>query len=403
MKEFKKTNLKDFKKSWTLCSQCASCYYHGPIVPHNWRELPPPDWSSPQHKCPSYEYYKFRAYTAVGRGNLATMVFDDNHFPLTDDLIKIVYTCTSCGMCAEICQLFQPLTAIWALREELVQRDAHLPEPLGKIHANIEKSGNIFGAKRVPETLKAISNKGKNIYFAGCTARFQEPELAWTTVEILRAADMEIAYLGDEEKCCGFIAGHDGNAGLLEQQATQNIEALKKAGAKRVIVSCADCYKTLKVDYPLIVGKMPFEVIHASELFSQLIDEKRIKFKKEIKKKVTYHDPCFLGRHCKIYDEPRKVLESIPGIELIEMQRNRKWSYCCGSGAKITSNCYPEFSTAVTEERLLEGKQAADTIVTACTSCVSTMKKTVTKQSLELDVCDLSTLVAEAMGIKIIL
>jgi hypothetical protein len=97
VKELTKKNLKDFKESWTLCIQCAACYYRGPVIPHNWLELPPPEWSSPLHKCPSFEYFKFRAYTAVGRGNLATLVFDDDRFPVTDDLMKIVYTCTSCG------------------------------------------------------------------------------------------------------------------------------------------------------------------------------------------------------------------------------------------------------------------------------------------------------------------
>ena len=401
MKELKKTNLKDFKESWTLCSQCASCYYRGPIIPHNWRELPPPEWSSPQHKCPSFEYFQFRAYTAVGRGNLAAVVFDDNDFPITDDLIKIVYTCTSCGMCAEICQLFQPLTAIWALREELVQRGAQLPEPLDRIHANIEKSGNIFGARRQPKALEGIPTTGENIYFAGCTARFQEPAVIKATVEVLKTAGMDIACLGDTERCCGFVAGHDGNTALLEQQAAQNVEAFKKARAKRVIVSCADCYKTLKIDYPLIVGRLPFEVVHTSELFAGLIDEKKIRFTQEVKKEVTYHDPCFLGRHGKVYDEPRHVLESIPGIKLVEMERNRRWSYCCGSGAKIVSNCYPEFSTAITKERLVEGKQAAGTMVTACTSCFNIMDKAARKQGMELEVCDLSTLVAQAMGIEL--
>ncbi len=402
MKELKKTNLKDFRESWTLCSQCASCYYRGPITPHNWHELPPPEWASPQHKCPAFEYFKFRAYTAVGRGNLAAAVFDDNQFPLTDDLIKIVYTCTSCGMCAEICQLYQPLMAIWALREEIVQRGGQLPEPLDRIHGNIERSGNIFGARRLLKALKGVPNRGENIYFAGCTARFQEPQVIRTTLEILKSAGMEIACLDDEERCCGFIAGHDGNTGLLEQQAIQNVAAFKKAGAKRVIVSCADCYKTLKTDYPLIVGELPFEVINDSEKFTELIDEKKIRFTQEVKKDVTYHDPCFLGRHGKVYDAPRKVLESIPGIKLIEMERNRRWSYCCGSGAKIISNCYPEFSTAITKERLLEGKQAAGTIVTACTSCFNIMDKAVRKQEMQLEVCDLSTLVAEAMGIKLV-
>jgi heterodisulfide reductase subunit D len=400
MKELKKTNLRDFRESWTLCSQCASCYYRGPIVPFNWRELPPPEWSSPEHKCPSFEYFKFRAYTAVGMGNLATLVFDDKQFPITDDLIRIVYACTSCGICAEICQLFQPLTAIWAFREELVQRGAQLPGPLNKIHDDIEKYGNIFGAKKQPEALTGIPARGEHIYFSGCTARFREPEVTRATLKILKTAGMDIACLGEEERCCGFVAGHDGNTELLERQASQNVKTLKKSGAKQVIVSCADCYKTLKTDYPLIVGELPFEVAHTSELFAKLIEEKRIKFTKEVRKEITYHDPCFLGRHCKVYDEPRKVLESIPGIKLVEMERNKRWSYCCGSGGKITSSCYPEFSAAITKERLIEGKQVADTIVTACTSCFSIINRAAQKEGMEVEVWDLSTLVAEAMGIN---
>jgi heterodisulfide reductase subunit D len=398
MKELKKTNLKDFKESWTLCGHCAACYYRGPIVPHNWRELPPPEWSSPLHKCPSFEYFKFRAYTALGRGNLAAAVFDDDQFPITNDLIKIIYTCTSCGMCSEVCPVFQPLTAIWALREELVRRGARRPKPLEKIDAKIEKFNNIFGAKRLPKTLKGIPATGEDMYFAGCTARFQKPKVVKATVEVLKAAGMDIAYLGEEEKCCGFVSGHDGNTHLLEEKAVQNIEALKKAGAKRVIVSCAHCYKTLKIDYPLIVGELPFEVVHVSELLAKLIREKKIKFTKEIKRKVTYHDPCFLGRSCKVYDEPRKVLESIPGIELVEMERNRRWSYCCGSGAKITSSCYPEFTAAVTNERLVEGKKVADTMVTACTTGFAHMDKVAKEEGIELEIYDLPILVREAMG-----
>lgn len=326
-------------------------------------------------------------------------VFDDKQFPITDDLLKIVYTCTSCGMCSEICPSVQPLTAIWALREELVRRGMPRPKPIEKMDANIEKSGNIFGAKRLPKALKEIPARGENIYFAGCMARFREPEVARATVEVLKAVGMDIAYLGEEEKCCGFVAGHDGNTWLLEERAAQTVETLKKAGAKQVIVSCAHCYKTLKMDYPLIVGALPFKVVHIAELLAELIDAKKVRFTRELRKEVTYHDPCFLGRHSQVYDKPRKVLGSIPGIKLIEMERNRGWSYCCGSGAKITSGCYPEFTTATTKERLLEGKQAAGTIVTACTTCFSHMHRSARKEGVELQIYDLPVLVAETMGI----
>ena len=401
MKELKKTNLQEFKESWTFCGHCAGCYYRGPIVPHNWLELPPPEWSSPLQRCPSFEYYKFKAYTGFGIGNLAAVIFDDEQYPLTDDLMDIVYSCTSCGMCSEVCPVFQPLMAVWALREELVRRGAKLPDPLDRIHAGIKQYNNIYSAQRLPAIDIDIPSTGVTMYFAGCDVRYTKPVVIKAVKKIFDMAGMDIAYMEGEEKCCGFIAGHDGNTVLLEEQAARNIEALKEAGAKRVIVSCADCYKTLKVDYPLIYGKLPFDVLHVSEVLAELIDMKKIQFTRAIRKTVTYHDPCFLGRHCKIYDEPRKVLESIPGINLVEMERNRRWSYCCGSGAKITANCYPEFSATVAKERIMEGKKAADTIVTACTTCVSTMNKAVKKQNIEMEIYDISMLVAEAMGIEL--
>jgi Fe-S oxidoreductase len=336
----------------------------------------------------------------VGRGNLASLIFENNRFPITEDLLKIVYTCTSCAMCSEICQLFQPLKTIWALREELVQRGVRLPEPLEEMHENIEHYNNVYGPQEAPKVIEGIPTSGEDIYFAGCNVRFKAPDLARASLKVLKAAGLDIAYLGENEICCGSLAGHDGHTRLLEDKAVQNIEVLRKAGAKRVIAVCAGCYKTLKIDYPLIVGRLPFEVVHISELLARLIDEGKVQFKSEINKKVTYHDPCFLGRHCKVYEEPRKVLQSIPGIELVEMERNRRWSYCCGGGAKITANCYPEFAAGVTKERLVEGKQVADTIVTACTSCFSNMSKVVKKEGMGLEICDISLLVAEAMGIK---
>jgi heterodisulfide reductase subunit D len=401
MKALKKTNLEQAKQQWGICMHEASCFYNGPLVPYNWLELPPPEWAAPVHKCPSYEYFKFRAYTAMGRGDLAVVVFDDEKYPVTDDLMKVIYTCTSCGMCEEICPMLKPLKAIWALREELVRRGAKLPEPLGKIEADIKNSGNMFGARTLPKPVTGVPKTGEDVYFAGCMARFREPEVVKATIAVLKAGGINVAYLGEEENCCGFIPGHDGNTWLLEDQAEKNVAALKEAGAKRVIVSCAHCYKALKTDYPLIVGELPFEVVHVAEVLGRLIDEGKIKFTNKVNKTVTYHDPCFLGRHSKVYDEPRKVLQSLPGLELVEMERSRRWSYCCGSGAKITSSCYPEFAAANTRERLEEGRQAAGTMVTACTTCFSHLDRAAKKEGMDLEIYDLPKLVAEAMGIKL--
>lgn len=401
MKSLRKTNLQEVKERWALCINCAACYYRGPIVPHNWRELPPHEWSSPLRKCPSFEHYRFRAYTAVGRGILAMRVFDDLQFPVTKDMVEIVYTCTSCGMCNEICMTFLPLHAIWALREEFVERGVLRPDPLVKVSQDIEKYHNSLGAKKSPKILEDVPSTGESIYFAGCYARYRAPRVARATVQVLRTAGINIASLNAEEPCCGFIPGHDGNTRLLEKTADGVIEALKDAGAKRVIVSCSHCFKALKIDYPLIYGDLPFEVVHVAELFSSLIEEGKIQFKNQINQRITYHDPCFLGRQAKVYEAPRTVLKNIPGVELTEMERYGRWSYCCGSGAKITSLCYPDFARGMTRERLLEGKEVADTLVTACTTCFYHFREAIQREKMNINLYDLPVLVAEAMGIQI--
>jgi heterodisulfide reductase subunit D len=399
MNQLKKMNLQDFQKRWVCDIQCGSCYVHAPLVPHNWLELPPREWAPPYRKCPSYDYFKFKAYTAVGRGNLASMVFNDKDFKVSPDLLKIVYTCTNCGMCSEICHR-APLTAIWSLREELVRRGVPLPDPLPRIDSNIQRFHNRFGAAKSPLNLPGIPRTAENIYFAGCSGRLEHSEITLDTLAVLKAAGMEIGCLGNAEQCCGFIPGHSGNTWLLEEQARKNIETLRKSGAKRVIVSCAHCYKALKLDYPLIAGNLPFKVVHVAELLAELIEEKKIQFKSVVDENITYQDPCFLGRHGHIFQEPRAVLRSIPGITLTEMERSGKWAYCCGSGANITAACYPEFSNAVSLERLTEAKRAAGTVVTACNSCFSQLHRTVQQEKIDLQVRDLSSLVAIAMGIN---
>lgn len=400
MKEFKRTFYQEFLDAWTICDiQCGACYYHGPLMPHNFHELPPPEWSPPSEKCPSFEYFKFRAYSAVARGDLASDIYDDEDYPITDGLMRVLYTCTGCGMCSEICFRNRPLTANLAIREVLLKRGAKLPDPLPRIDADVDRLGNIFGAKKLPKSVEDLPNTGEDLYFAGCVARHQKPESIRATVAILQKAGIDIAYLADEEKCCGLIPGNDGNTAILENQAAKNIEAFKEAGVKRVIVSCAHCYKTLKVDYQLIAGELPFEVVHVAELFSKLIDEKRIHLTEPVKRKITYHDPCFLGRYCYVLEEPRNVLKSIPGVELIETEPSGKWSHCCGSGMKITSACYPEFTAAVTKKRLEQCKQAANTVVTACTTCYQHMDRAARKEDMDLEIYDLPILVAKAMGL----
>lgn len=401
MAELKRTNLEEIKDKWRLCMNCAACYYHGPIVPHNWLELPPEFWDAPFTKCPSFEYFGFRAYTPVGRLNLAAVAFRDETSYETDDLMEILYTCDTCGMCNEVCPAYRPLDTILAFREALFERGTKRPSPIEKIDENIENFGNIFGARKATAGKKtAVPENGKDMYFAGCNARFRKTEVINATLDTLHKAGINIGWLGDGEQCCGFVPGHDGNTSLYEEQAARNVRMMKEAGANRVIVSCSHCLKAWKTDYPAIDKDYQFDVVHISEIYSNLLNVGKLVFKKQFNQKITYHDPCYLGRHSGIYMEPRMVLESIPGLMLKEMRRNKRWSYCCGSGGKISSACHPQMAAKNTKDRLEEGKNVCDIIATACTTCAVHMDRFARKEKLQIEVFDLPLLVAQAMGIN---
>ena len=396
----KRRFYRQFLDAWTICStQCGACFAHGPLVPHNFLELPPPEWSPPLDKCPSYEYFKFRAYTAVARGDIAADINDDPDYPMSDDVMKVLYTCMGCGMCSEICYKLRPLTANLAIRDELVSRGAQRPEPLAEIDARVAALGNSLGAKQVPASVEGLSQTGSDLYFAGCVGRYQKPDSVRATTAVLKAAGIDPAYLAEDERCCGLIPGNDGNTAVLEQRAAENVEAFVRAGAKRVITSCAHCYKTLKIDYELICGELPFEVVHVAQLFSQLLDAHNIAFTRPLTGRVTYHDPCFLGRYCHVFAEPRHILSSVPGVDLVEMEPSGTWSHCCGSGTKITSRCYPKFSEAVSRKRLMQGKAVAETLVTACTTCYQQMDSWARNAEMNLRIYDLPVFVAKALGL----
>ena len=143
---------------------------------------------------------------------------------------------------------------------------------------------------------------------------------------------------------------------------------------------------------------LPFEVVHVTEVLADLLKEGKLKPIKPIEKKVTYHDPC--GLRGKVNQAPRDILESIPGLELQEMERYGRWSYCCGSGAKIAQNCYPDFAAFTGVERATEAKNAADECITACPVCYNQMRYTANSEDIDLSVEDISTLLAESVGIS---
>lgn len=403
MPDYKNWKLDQFKDCLDLCLHCGACYGRGPIVPHNWRELPPHEYASPIKKCPPFEYYKFKNYSPQGRQILTSVIFNDR-YEIDGEVVKSMFTCTACGMCNEICLAHQPMYATLAMRQEIVEKGHKIPERLEKINENIKEYGNMFGRKEYPSDLAALGlpKTGEDIYFTGCYTSYLQPKSALATVQILASAGLNIAHLGQEERCCGEMLRQSGHMNLFKEIALKNVDALEQAGAKRVIAACTHGYSTFKNDYksPHVAGELPFHVIHITEMIAGLLEEGRLQISKEIVKNATYHDPCFLGRHCGVYNAPRKILKAIPGLKIKEMERYGKWSYCCGGGGKVTLNAFPEFAKETGKERLLEAKAVADTLITSCPACYSHMKRTAETEGIEIDVVDLTILAAEAMGIK---
>ncbi|MCK9152414.1 (Fe-S)-binding protein [Methanobacterium alcaliphilum] len=220
------------------------------------------------------------------------------------------------------------------------------------------------------------------IYFKGCVAREKEKSISEATESILNKAEVDYSILNDEI-CCGSVLLRTGS---IEEAYSQIKKNLKKIEGHKILVSCAGCYKTLTQDYNEITGAK-LDVIHTSQLFRDLIDSDKLKIKKS-GLKITYHDPCHLGRHCNEYDSPRDVLNSFSN--LIEMEHNKEYSKCCGAGGGVKS-AYPDLANTISNERMKEAEKAdVSILVTSCPFCKLNLEFT-----NKLDVYDLSEFILQ--------
>ncbi|MBM3132976.1 MAG: (Fe-S)-binding protein, partial [Chloroflexi bacterium] len=261
---------------------------------------------------------------------------------------------------------------------------------------------NVFGA--IPDRRARwasgldLPRTGDAVYFAGCHASYPKAEIARSSIAILRKAGINVAYLGENEWCCGVVQFHDGSTAIAAEMARHNVEALKASGAQRVITACAECYKSLKIEYPAILGKLPFEVMHTSELMAELVSSGKLELRQGLhERKMTFHDPCQLGRYCKVYDPPREILRHIPGVELVEMLRHRGNAWCCGNGADMVHSMDSELAAQIAGDRIAEARETgAEVIVSACPRCEASLERA----GNGMKVYDLSVVAARAMGIE---
>jgi len=362
------------------------------------------DFSS---RCPPWQYEGFDAYGVAGKCDIIDHLLSGNLDYSSPTLREVVYKDPMCGSCDVAGKRdldFELQLMLEALRVRMVEKgNGPMPEHL-PVTENIEKTGNRFGRKQsersdwLPKDIKP-SIKASVLYFVGCRASLNDTKISQSTIRVLAAADVPFMLL-ENEPCCGHFIYTTGQLTKAKKIATENLKLIRQTEAKTVVFSCAECYKTIKVDYPKILGlateDLGFEVKHITELADVWIKEGKLNLANPIDLKITYHDPCNLGRLSEpwqpwkglrkqwgifdpprtlrrgangVYEPPRNILRAIHGVKLVEMIRHHENAWCDGNDAGV-SEAFPEFAAWTASERLREASlTGAEAIISCCPGC----------------------------------
>lgn len=422
--------LEDFRAMVHRCSRCSYCKWVPFAHVKSWRFA---------KGCPSIEYHSFQSYSASGRLCISLALLEDRISCFEEGLPDIVFKCMLDGCCDVACKVcrydLEPLEVMRNLRFFLIDNGCFPIQDIPLID-NLRKEDNMMMASKADRGnwakglgLKDLTTeKAEVVLHVGCRLSFDEElwRIPQTAVNLLLDAGVDVGIMGRDENCCGGRLYDMGYRGEFLKYAENNIDAWRNAGVTTVVTTCSDCYHAFKRLYPEELHAGP-NVLHITEFLEQLITAGKINFKKRIPMKVTYHDPCHLGRRGEpyvpwqgrqkkirgqilvyeprkprnngargVYDAPRNVLRSIPGIQLVEMERNREFAWCCGAGAGVRER-YPEFSSWTAGERIEEARATgAEAIVSACPHCERNFLDAVEQRAEGLKVFDILDLVREA-------
>jgi heterodisulfide reductase subunit D len=318
----------------------------------------------------------------------------------TPENSEALFSCTLCGNCTEICAAeFNPADCLEEVRAVLNDipndvRDA-IAEKIIQFDNPYEKNRSL---KRewIKEVGFEIPTSGEVLYFTGCTAGMKLPTVVISAARIFKAANIEFAVL-EEEPCCGSVMLRTGKTDEARLNAQRVVSAIQKSGAKKVIVTCAGCLKTLREDFPKLGLEIP-EVLHITEILQETAACKKLKLKPVTKRlKVTYHDPCHLSRAMGVYDAPREVIMSIPNIEFVEMETSRETAMCCGAGGGLRSYD-PELAKKIAADRVMSAHEVgAEIIATACPFCESNLRLGAEQIASSIRIADIVDLIAERL------
>ena len=326
----------------------------------------------------------------------------------TKDILKAYsehpYLCTLCGRCGAVCPAYIDAKDLRIVAREFMVEKGEYPSIIDRMAETLDKVHNIVGEpsedrsmwvqalSQVPEHLFQ-KEKAKVVYFVGCVASYfpMTKRIPQSFVQILDKAGVDFTLLGGEEWCCGFPMIAAGLKKKAEASIQHNLEKVKEKGAETIVFACPSCYHTWKERF-----NTEIEIFHSTQFIKKLIDEGKLRFKEKAIK-VTYHDPCDLGRASGVYEAPRDILKAIPGVELVEMEENRDRCKCCGGGGDLEM-VNPDLSAALAQAKIEEIKATgADAVISACQQCIRTILTTARKKKIPIAAMDMTEFVLKNM------
>jgi len=413
--------LENFRRTMESCNHCGQCkWLLGPKTKgYDFAEI-----------CPIHQRFGFDAYSGQGLLNIAEELLNGElHYE--PGLVELIYSCTTCGACDINCKSIRDmevLETILALRARVVA-DGQGPMPAHQETARrVAAHHNIYGREHsqrfdwlTPDT--ALSKTSTVAYFVGCAAAYRYPQIARDTAKILNAGGVDFKVLAGEEYCCGNPLWRTGQVDAAREVAEHNLASLEKQGIDTIITSCAECFGAFRDFYPRL-HQLNFQVLHITQVVQQLLAKGRLTLRNNGPRKLTYHDPCLLGRLSEpyipwngevrafgrhvppkewrrgtrgVYDAPREILRAIPGLEIVEMTRNEENSYCCGAGGGV-ADAFPEFSQWTARERCREATATgADAIVSCCPFCKGAFEQSEIVQTGGMKYFDITAIIASAL------
>ena len=420
-------SLEQYAGDMAMCCRCSACKF----IP-----LQKVKGSGFSYVCPSISRFNFHSYSGGGRVNIGTQALK-NGMNYTDRLLHIVYNCQVCGACDTSCKYAMDMEVLEPIQEFRIKcnEDGKTNPALDKVVAGLRKTGAMVPVKGKRgdwaaglDIKDATKEKVDVLFHVGCLTSYDKDmwKLAKAAVKILQKAGVNFGIAGDAETCCGGRAYQMGYQDDFLKQAKKNMALIKKSGARILVTGCADGYQAFKVLYDKFDLKGDLEVLHISEFIDRLIKDGRLKPRKKVDISVTYHDPCRLGRlgepwiHWKgtkipgdrfvfdppkpyrrgangVYEPPRDVLRSIPGVKLVEMTRIKEYSWCCGAGGGVNES-NRDFATWTAGKRIEEAvSTGAQALVTACPWCEKTFNEAIKESGSSLKIYDVVELVEKAL------